>query len=154
MDNLTHAITGALVCDAFPFIKQLGPKAPLAAAIIAAAPALDMVPAFIANFPPRAPSFHGLFDSACVNRLHSAERIHCSTWLWPAFPKHSRVGNIARIADLVTDVLDEVFAGCHDLSLPAVGACAMILRISMVVCIEPCCSECFFMTPRQAARNV
>ncbi len=73
MDNLTHALAGALVCDALPFTRRLGPKAPFAAAIVAAAPDLDMVPALIANFPPVTLSFRGLFASEWVRRFHRAE---------------------------------------------------------------------------------
>jgi membrane-bound metal-dependent hydrolase YbcI (DUF457 family) len=72
MDSMTHCLTGALVCDAIPYTKRLGPKAPLVAAILGAAPDLDMVPAFLANFPPRQFSFHGLFDMDTVARFHRA----------------------------------------------------------------------------------
>lgn len=72
MDSLTHALAGALICDAIPYTKRLGPKAPLAAAVLGAAPDADMIPAFIANFPPREFSFHGLFDMDTVMRYHRA----------------------------------------------------------------------------------
>lgn len=70
MDPLTHALTGALVADALPFTKRLGYKAPLAATIAGMAPDLDMVPAFLANFPPKSFSFSGLFNVDLVIRLH------------------------------------------------------------------------------------
>jgi membrane-bound metal-dependent hydrolase YbcI (DUF457 family) len=73
MDNLTHALTGALVCDALPFTKRLEGKAPLAAALVAAAPDLDMLPAIIANFPPDTFSRHALFAGELVRRFHRAE---------------------------------------------------------------------------------
>ncbi len=73
MDNLTHALTGALVCDALPFTKRLGSKAPWAAAIVAAAPDLDMLPAIIANFPPATFSRRALFAGEWVRRFHRAE---------------------------------------------------------------------------------
>jgi hypothetical protein len=73
MDNLTHALTGALVCDALPFTKRLGSKASWAAALVAAAPDLDMLPAIIANFPPTTFSRHALFAGELVRRFHGAE---------------------------------------------------------------------------------
>ncbi len=73
MDNLTHALTGALVCDALPFTKRLGSKAPWAAAFVAAAPDLDMLPAIIANFPPVTLSRRALFAGEWVRRFHRAE---------------------------------------------------------------------------------
>ncbi len=73
MDNLTHALTGTLVCDALPFTKRLGSKAPWAAAIVAAAPDLDMLPAIIANFPPATFSRRALFAGEWVRRFHRAE---------------------------------------------------------------------------------
>lgn len=72
MDNLSHFVTGALIADAIPFTKRLGPKAPMAAAIASASPDLDMLPAFIVNFPPTGLSFHGLFDMMTVMRYHRA----------------------------------------------------------------------------------
>lgn len=70
MDTLTHALTGALVCDALPYTKRFGPKAPLVAAIAGIAPDFDMVPAMIANFPPKSLSFYGLMDEDLVTMLH------------------------------------------------------------------------------------
>ncbi len=73
MDNLTHALTGALVCDALPYTGRLGSKAPWVAAFVAAAPDLDMLPAIIANFPPATFSRHALFAGEWVRRFHRAE---------------------------------------------------------------------------------
>ncbi len=73
MDNLTHALTGTLVCDALPFTQRLGSKAPWAAAFVAAAPDLDMLPAIIANFPPTTFSRRALFAGEWVRRFHRAE---------------------------------------------------------------------------------
>lgn len=70
MDSLTHGLTGALVCDALPFTKRFGPKAPLAAAIASMAPDLDMLPAIIANFPPKSFSFFGLMNEEMVTVYH------------------------------------------------------------------------------------
>ncbi len=73
MDNLTHALTGALICDALPFTRRLGSRAPWAAAFVAAAPDLDMLPAIIANFPPATLSRRALFAGEWVRRFHRAE---------------------------------------------------------------------------------
>jgi membrane-bound metal-dependent hydrolase YbcI (DUF457 family) len=73
VDNLTHFLTGALVCDALPFTKRLGSKAPWVAAIVAAVPDLDMLPAIIANFPPATFSRRALFAGDLVRRFHRAE---------------------------------------------------------------------------------
>ena len=73
MDNLTHALTGMLICDALPFTKRLDSKAPWAAAFVAAAPDLDMLPAIISNFPPATFSRRALFAGELVRRFHRAE---------------------------------------------------------------------------------
>ncbi len=73
MDNLTHALTGTLICDALPFTKRLGSKALWTAAIVAAAPDLDMLPAIIANFPPATFSRRALFAGEWVRRFHRAK---------------------------------------------------------------------------------
>lgn len=72
MDSLTHALAGSLVADALPFTRKLGRRAQIAAVVAGMAPDLDLLPAFIANFPPRAFSFHGLLDMGIVMRYHRA----------------------------------------------------------------------------------
>lgn len=72
MDSLSHALTGSLVADALPFTRRLGRKAQLAAVLAAMSPDLDMAVPFIANFPPKALSFHGLLDQRLVMIFHRA----------------------------------------------------------------------------------
>lgn len=75
MDALTHALAGTLVADALPFTRRLGRKAPLVAAIAAVAPDFDMLPAFIANFPPRSLDFFDLVNVEML-RLHHRAYTH------------------------------------------------------------------------------
>ncbi len=72
MDPLTHALAGSLIADALPFTRRLGPKAPLLAALAAAAPDLDMLPALIAKFPPESLAFGDLLDRTLVRQYHRA----------------------------------------------------------------------------------
>ncbi|MCL2000125.1 MAG: metal-dependent hydrolase [Planctomycetes bacterium] len=70
MELITHALAGSLVADSLPFSRRLGPKASMAAVLAAVAPDLDMLPAFIAKFPPEALSFSALFDWRLVRQYH------------------------------------------------------------------------------------
>lgn len=70
MDVLSHSLAGSLIADALPFTKRLGPKAPVVAVIAAVAPDIDLLPAFLANFPPKEFSSRGLFDWNVAHRFH------------------------------------------------------------------------------------
>ncbi|MDR1520022.1 MAG: metal-dependent hydrolase [Planctomycetota bacterium] len=71
MDPLTHAMAGQMLADALPFARRLGGKAPMAAALIAMAPDLDLLPAILAGFPPvHNGRFWELFDRGLARRFH------------------------------------------------------------------------------------
>ncbi|MDR1534177.1 MAG: metal-dependent hydrolase [Planctomycetota bacterium] len=72
MDPLTHALAGQAIADAW-FGRRLGSEGARIAALAALAPDLDLLPAFLAAFPPKWTGRHlGLIDPGLTRRFHRA----------------------------------------------------------------------------------
>lgn len=70
MDPLTHMLAGAAVADLAAAPTRLGKGALIFAMALAAAPDLDVLPAFFARFPSNPFANTGLFDPALMREWH------------------------------------------------------------------------------------